>query len=50
VERSTRRKNSPQQVDINRADSWLLAALPGIGEAKAQAIINYRALHGPFAR
>jgi competence protein ComEA len=40
--------NSPQKVDINRAEAWLLAALPGIGEARAQAIIDYRQRHGPF--
>ena len=38
----------PQRVDINRAESWLLQALPGIGEVRAQAIINYRHQHGPF--
>lgn len=39
---------APQKVDINRAESWLLAALPGIGETKAQAIIGYRRQNGPF--
>jgi len=39
---------SPQKIDINRAEAWLLAALPGIGEARAQAIIDYRQRHGPF--
>lgn len=39
---------SPQKVDINRADKWLLEALPGIGEVRAQAIVSYRQLHGPF--
>ena len=38
----------PQKVDINRAETWLLAALPGIGEARAQAIIDYRQRYGPF--
>jgi competence protein ComEA len=38
----------PQKVDINRAEAWLLAALPGIGEARAQAIVDYRRQHGPF--
>ncbi len=37
-----------QKVDINRAEAWLLAALPGIGEARAQAIIAYRQWNGPF--
>jgi len=38
----------PQRIDINRADVWLLVALPGIGETKAQAIIDYRQQNGPF--
>jgi competence protein ComEA len=40
--------NSPQKVDINRAEGWLLEALPGIGEARAQAIMDYRRHNGPF--
>jgi competence protein ComEA len=40
--------NSPQKVDINRAAAWLLAALPGIGEGRALAIVDYRTQHGPF--
>ncbi|HJX13831.1 MAG TPA: ComEA family DNA-binding protein [Dehalococcoidales bacterium] len=39
---------TPQKVNINTADAWLLAALPGIGEGKADAIIDYREEHGPF--
>lgn len=38
----------PQKVNINQAEAWLLEALPGIGETKAQAIIEYRTQHGPF--
>lgn len=38
----------PQRVDLNRAGAWLLEALPGIGETKAQAIIDYRNQHGKF--
>jgi len=38
----------PQKIDINRAEIWLLEALPGIGEAKAQAIIAYHEQNGPF--
>ena len=37
-----------QKVDINRAEAWLLAALPGIGETRAQAIVAYRRKNGPF--
>jgi competence protein ComEA len=39
---------TPQKIDINRASAWLLEALPGIGEVKAQAIINYRNQNGLF--
>jgi competence protein ComEA len=39
----------PQRVDLNHADAWLLEALPGIGPGKAQAIVEYRATHGPFS-
>jgi len=39
---------SPQRVDLNRAEQWLLEALPGIGPTKAAAIVQYRACHGPF--
>ena len=36
-------------VNINTANAEGLQTLPGIGPAKAQAVINYRELHGPFA-
>jgi competence protein ComEA len=39
---------SPQKIDINRAEPWLLEALPGIGEVLAQRIIDYRSENGPF--
>jgi competence protein ComEA len=38
----------PQRVDINRAETWLLQALPGIGEGKAAQIVDYRSANGPF--
>jgi len=38
----------PQKVDLNRAEAWLLEALPGIGEGKASMIIDYRTRNGPF--
>jgi competence protein ComEA len=40
--------DSPQKIDINRAEEWLLEALPGIGEVRAQAIIDYRYQNGSF--
>ena len=37
------------QVNINTADvQTLTAELKGVGEKKAQAIIDYRDEHGPF--
>jgi competence protein ComEA len=38
----------PQKVNLNRAEAWLLQALPGIGETKAQAIIDYCQQNGGF--
>ena len=38
----------PQKIDLNRAEVWLLQALPGIGEVRAEAIINYRQQNGRF--
>jgi len=35
-------------VNINTADVKALESLPGIGAAKAQAIVDYRAAHGNF--
>ena len=39
---------SPQLISINRAEGWLLEALPGIGPVLAQNIIQYREENGPF--
>ncbi len=37
-----------QRININTAEAWLLDALPGIGDATAQIIIEYRTENGPF--
>jgi competence protein ComEA len=39
---------APQKIDINRAEVWLLQALPGIGEVRAQSIVDYRLQNGFF--
>jgi competence protein ComEA len=41
---------SIQKIDINRAEPWLLDALPSIGKVTAQAIVDYRNENGPFQR
>ena len=38
-----------EPVNVNTADAQAIAAaLPGIGPAKAKAIVDYRTQHGPF--
>ncbi|MFC2071074.1 helix-hairpin-helix domain-containing protein [Chloroflexota bacterium] len=37
-----------QRININRAEVWLLTALPGIGETLAQRIVAYRLENGPY--
>ena len=37
-----------QIININRAEVWLLEALPGIGETLAQRIVDYRQKNGLF--
>ncbi len=41
-------KTEPQKIDINRAEVWLLEALPGIGETLARRIVDYRQKNGLF--
>ncbi len=44
----TEKDEQPQKIDLNRAEAWLLEALPGIGETRAQATIDYRKQNGLF--
>jgi len=46
---TTGEEQQPQKIDINRAEAWLLEALPGIGKSKAQAIIDCRQQNGGFS-
>jgi competence protein ComEA len=43
-------EHSPQKIDINRAEAWLLEALPGVGQTLAERIVDYRNASGPFQR
>ena len=36
------------KVNINTATAQELTSLPGIGQAKAEAIVKYREANGPF--
>ncbi len=38
------------RTDINSASAVELMALPGIGEVRSQAIVDYRTREGPFQR
>ena len=38
----------PHSININLASALELEMLPGIGEVKARAIVEYRVLNGPF--
>ena len=37
-----------ERIDVNTAGLYDLCRLPGIGEKRGQAILDYRAEHGPF--
>ena len=44
----TEEEAQPQKINLNRAEVWLLEALPGIGETRAQDIAAYRHQNGLF--
>lgn len=47
---TTGRSGTSTKISINNGNLTDLDSLPGIGPAKAQAIITYRTEHGPFKR
>ena len=38
-----------EMVELNSAGIDALCSLPGVGEKKARAILEYREVHGPFS-
>ena len=47
--RVTQGSGTSTKIDVNSADAELLKSLPGIGDVKAQSIVDYRETNGPFS-
>ena len=48
AEGSTQEPSPATPINLNTADVATLEQLPGIGEVRARAIVNYRNANGPF--
>lgn len=46
----TGESHPPQRINLNLAEAWLLEALPGIGQVRAQDIVDFRNQNGHFKR
>ena len=42
-------KTKAEKINLNQATAAEISALPGLGEKKAEAIVEYRTQNGPFA-
>jgi competence ComEA-like helix-hairpin-helix protein len=43
-------KTAPWVININTASAEEIAAVPGLGEKKSEAVVMFREKHGPFAK
>jgi competence protein ComEA len=48
--RSSQASTADTPIDLNQASAEQLTRLPGIGEALAKRIVDFREQHGPFKR
>jgi competence protein ComEA len=47
-DRGSRKEQKSEKVNVNRANAAELRQIPGIGQAHAEAIVQYRQEHGPI--